>query len=97
MLCTRVEADLANEEPTAFKSKAAAENLCRLSSERQRDGAGRWVVHVSQGHVKDERLCPRAQKSCFKLTLHPVEHPYTLNVSVTAVHLTHTKTELLKS
>lgn len=90
VLCTRVEADLANEEPTAFESKAAAENLCRLSPERQGDGAGRRVVHVSQGHVKDERrLCPRAQQSCFKLTLHPAEHPHALSVSVTAVHLTH--------
>lgn len=37
-ICTRVKADLADEQPAVREGEVATEDVCRPSSERKRDG-----------------------------------------------------------
>lgn len=85
---TREKRNLADEQPLVGEEEFTAEDLGRAAAEWQRDGSGRGVLQVLQGHGQREgRRGPGLEDPGFEHTLHSAEDPDALSVSVVAVHL----------
>lgn len=84
---TGQECYLADEQPAVGEVELAQEDLSRPGPQGEGDGPGGGVLQVLQGHVQGQGRGPRLEDAGFELTLHLVEDPHALGVTVVAVHL----------